>query len=116
MSADLRACARRILNARHRRNRFLPAALFGEIAWEILLTLYAFDEATHTAAFVAHRLQSPPSTSDRWIDYLISQDLVARQTQHKNQRLSAIALTKEGRRRLEDYLSGLPSEAFSEEL
>jgi DNA-binding MarR family transcriptional regulator len=105
VSAELRAHARDIINRRRRRGNFFPAAIFDEVAWEILLTLYAFDEATHTAAFVARSLQCPPSTSQRWIDYLASQQLVARLSNPEDERVTAITLTTDGRRRIEAYLA-----------
>ena len=104
LSAELQACARDILDRRRRRQKFFPAAIFNEVAWEILLALYAFDEATHTAAFVAQNLQSPPSTAQRWTEYLVFHQLVARLSNTQDGRISAIVLTKEGRRRIESYL------------
>lgn len=111
MSAELQTRARDIINRRRRRGKFLPAAIFDEIGWEILLTLYAFDEPIHTAAFVAHRVQSPTTASLRWIDYLISEQLVARLSHPHDEQAAAIALTNEGRRRMEGYLAELTAPA-----
>jgi hypothetical protein len=111
VSAELQARARDIINRRRRRGKFLPAAIFDEIGWEILLTLYAFDQPIHTAAFVAHRVQSPTTTSRRWIDYLVSERLVARLSHPHDEQAAAIALTSEGRRRIESYLAELTPRA-----
>jgi len=107
VSAELQARARDIINRRRRRRDHFPGAIFDEIGWEILLTLYAFDEPIHTVVFVAHRLQSPATTSDRWIDYLVAEQLVARLSSAQGDAASAIVLTSEGRRRIENYLAEL---------
>jgi hypothetical protein len=111
VSAELQVCARDIINRRRRRGDYFPAAIFDEIGWEILLTLYAFDEPIHTVAFVAYRLQRPVTTSRRWIDYLVTDQLVARLSHAQDDPASPIVLTSEGRRRIENYLAELIGQA-----
>jgi DNA-binding MarR family transcriptional regulator len=80
--------------------------MFGEPAWDILLTLYTQDEQIDpTVTSLAAVISAPQSSTIRWLDYLEGQRFIVRES-HPTDRRSAIArLTNDGRRALEGYLS-----------
>lgn len=106
--ADLAALAQRILAARRRRPHHFPAAIFGELAWDILLLLFIMEEQqTLTVGVAAQLLGAPGSTTSRWIDYLKKEQLIARSRHPTDDRVMFVALTDKGKQSLELYLSAL---------
>lgn len=70
--------ARRILEARRIRTHMLDPAMFGEPAWDMLLTLYVQEAAGRrpTRANLAQSVDVSPSVAVRWQDYLERQGLI----------------------------------------
>jgi hypothetical protein len=73
--------AREFYNARRRRHKHLPADLFGEPTWDILLDLYVAGREnrrvpTTSACIGAH---VPPTTALRWLRILEARGLVERE-------------------------------------
>jgi DNA-binding MarR family transcriptional regulator len=104
--SQLVGCAKAILHRRKKRCEAFPFAMFGEPAWDILLTLYTQDEQIDpTVTSLAAVISAPQSSTIRWLDYLEGQRFIVRES-HPTDRRSAIArLTNDGRRALEGYLS-----------
>jgi DNA-binding MarR family transcriptional regulator len=102
----LRATARRILELRGCRTEFLNRAMLGEPPYEILLRLYVSEASGDpmTAARLADLAGSPHSSAMRWMDYLVSKDLVTRDRHPNDRRATAISLTPKGTEALEAYL------------
>jgi DNA-binding MarR family transcriptional regulator len=98
----LRTVAQRVLEARRRRTRFLPNAIFNEIAWEVLLSLYAAPHGTEPLSVAPGR---PPSVTSRWIDYLVGEGLVTRLSAGDDRNAVKVALSEAGARSIEDCLS-----------
>jgi DNA-binding MarR family transcriptional regulator len=104
-SAALRELAVRIYSARALRDEYLPAAIFGEAAWDILLGLYALGDGVGGGHMACEGLLKPNSTL-RWIDYLEEEGLVEREPA---QRGAIMKLTARGRVAIEGYLKRLSS-------
>jgi DNA-binding MarR family transcriptional regulator len=104
-NSQLMRFAKGIVHRRKRRSAFFPAAMFGEPAWDILLTLYTEEQLDPTVTSLAAVTGAPQSSTTRWIDYLEGQRFILRES-HPTDRRSAIArLTENGRAALEGYLS-----------
>lgn len=101
------------LARRGRRMQMLPEGMFGEAAWEMLLVLYAEQQqARVTIAGLSNKLDLPPSTALRWLNYLHDKGLVVRDPHPTDQRSAVIRLTPPAIEALELYLS----EAITQEL
>lgn len=75
---SLARAARGILRNRALRRAHLPADLFGEWAWDALLTLFVGDAEGRrlTGAMLAEELACPAPTMMRWIQHLLAAGLV----------------------------------------
>lgn len=71
------SAARRILESRRMRTQMLDPAMFGEPAWDMLLTLYVHEAVGRrlTKANLAQSVEVSPSVAVRWQDYLERQGL-----------------------------------------
>lgn len=70
--------AEAILNFRHARRDFLPAEIFSEPAWDLLLELFVADSEglKLTGAEVSQRCNIPPTVLSRWLKYLFNTGFV----------------------------------------
>lgn len=102
-----RAClARRIFELRALRREHLAPAMFGEPAWDILLALYSgLPGRQPNVTALAEAIHAPATSTMRWIDYLESQGLVAREPSPFDRRVVIAQLTTKGRQSLDSYLS-----------
>ena len=90
--------AREIYAERRRRHKFLPADLFGEPTWDILIDLYvAYREdrrvPTTSSCIGAH---VPPTTALRWLRILESRGLVEREDDGRDGRRTFVRLSPQG--------------------
>ncbi len=90
--------AREIYAERRRRHKFLPADLFGEPTWDILIDLYiAYREdrrvPTTSSCIGAH---VPPTTALRWLRILESRELVEREDDGRDGRRTFVRLSPQG--------------------
>ena len=85
--------------------------MFGEVAWELLLMLYALDTgARQTVSTIASFLDTPKTTTIRWIEYLEQSGLIERSPHPTDKRFVFVGLTDNGKKTMELYLSDtLPS-------
>lgn len=104
--AALGALAAVAYEARRARARYLPAALFSEPAWDMLLDLFAADfehrEVPTTSLCIASTAAS--TTALRYIDILEKAGLIERRLNPRDNRVTLIRLTSEGRRKMRAYL------------
>ena len=96
--ASLADLARRLYSQRRRRSRHLPAGLFGEPAWDILLDLFIAAEDGRripvTSACIAADV--PATTGLRWLQVLENNELVERRADPADGRRTHVALTVAG--------------------
>lgn len=102
---SLRAVAERLYQERRRREEYFPVGLFGEPAWDLLLSLFiAGDDGREVPLEEAYRAAKvEPEEGPALIDKLIEKNLVARSRTRRN----SISLTPNGMDRLSDYLADL---------
>lgn len=101
--------AREIYAERRRRHKFLPADLFGEPTWDILLDLYiaAREERrvpTTSACIGAH---VPPTTALRWLRILEARGLIEREDDGRDGRRTFVRLTWRGLAAMDASLASL---------
>lgn len=90
--------ARELYAERRRRHKYLPADLFGEPTWDILIDLYiAYREdrrvPTTSSCIGAH---VPPTTALRWLRILETRDLVEREDDGRDGRRTFVRLSRQG--------------------
>lgn len=107
--AELLALARSNIKARHLRYDHLPAPIFGEPAWDMLLLLYVSTKSgtKESVSMLSLSSGAPATTALRWIDYLARQELVMRRPNRRDLRVVFIELTDKGRDAIEAYLTDL---------
>lgn len=107
--AALDRVADALIQQRKTRKRFLPASLFHEPAWEILLNLYVAHRRG-TPLNVKHLVSlvdAPVTTSQRWIDQLVHMKLLNRVVDVQDRRRLEISLASTAVQAMEDYLRSL---------
>jgi hypothetical protein len=101
----LRAVAERLYSERRKRDEYFPPSLFGEPAWDLLLTLFiARDDGRAVPlaeAYEAARVDARHGPT--LIEKLIASGLITR----SHNRGNALRLTDHGMDRLSDYLADL---------
>ncbi|MEO5640244.1 MAG: MarR family transcriptional regulator [Sphingomicrobium sp.] len=104
-----KAQARRILKQRRARARHLPASMFSEPAWDMLLTLYAVEENERrlTVTGLAELCGAPLTTLVRWLDTLEQQKLIERVASRTDRRVSYLDLAPLGREKLDAYFADI---------
>lgn len=104
--ATLGALAAVAYQARRARDRYLPAALFAEPAWDMLLELYSADvegrEVPTTSLCIASTAAS--TTALRYIEMLERTGLIERRPSPRDNRVTLIRLSAQGRTSMAAYL------------
>jgi len=105
----LTAVARELYASRRRRHKFLPADLFGEPTWDILLDLYISTREgrsvpTTSACIGAH---VPPTTALRWLRILEARGLVEREDDGRDGRRTFVRLSASGLVAMDQTLAAL---------
>lgn len=101
--------AGRIIRNRQLRSDYFHRAIFSEAAWDILLVLYVTESTgtPQTQATLSKGLATPPTTVQRWVDYLEKEHLVRRDPHPTDRRTAVVSLLDKGRKSLEDYLAAV---------
>lgn len=80
--------------------------MFGEPGWDMLLILYTSEhDARLKVSDLVTVARTPASTGLRWLNYLESQQLVARHSHPTDRRVGLVELTDKARRALDSYFS-----------
>ena len=98
-----------LLRQRQLRKRFLPADLFQEPGWDMLIAVYVADrrgQPVNVKALVA-TIDAPATTSQRWIDHLDKLGLVSRAIDPLDRRRVEVSLTAAGQSAMESYLAAI---------
>ncbi len=106
--ASLVARAREEFHERRRRGAVFGQSMFGEPAWDMLLTLYILDISgqRQTIGALLNFSGTPSTTAKRWLDYLVAHDLVRREEHPTDRRTAFVALSAKARDKLDLYYSG----------
>jgi len=96
-NGDLVALAKYLRSIRAMRRDFFEADLFGEAAWDILLSLYiAFHERYNMKVVaVCHESGVPDTTALRWIERLVELGHVRRRQNPRDARSTLLELAPE---------------------
>jgi DNA-binding MarR family transcriptional regulator len=102
----LREHARQIRSARDLRHEWFDRNIFGEPAWEMLLTLYIIDDEERRLSTrrIAKLANLSLTTTLRWLDYLEEQLLISRRRNPFDQRVVDTELSDKGRTAMDAYL------------
>jgi DNA-binding MarR family transcriptional regulator len=97
--AQLHNIARTLMFLRKRRADYLYRAMLGEPAYDMLLGLYVAegDRQLVTAARLADIACVAQSSAARWIEYLVTKDLIERERHPTHKRASILKLSRKGR-------------------
>jgi DNA-binding MarR family transcriptional regulator len=103
------ALATGIIRARSQRSKFLPASLFAEPAWDILLELYSAELAQRrvTVSQLSFAARTPATTALRWLSTLEAAKLVERQSDPLDARRCFISLSARGRQAMESFFASI---------
>lgn len=98
--------AKGIRASRAERTMFFQEDLFGEAAWDILLSLYIAGEEGYAMKMTAvcHESGAPMTTALRWIDRLIEVGHVVKRANDSDARSSLLVLSAETTTTLHKYL------------
>ena len=101
----LRKDAARLLATRKLRNQLFDTNLFGEPAWDILLSLYVIHNERRRLSIrnLAQFCDLPLTTTQRWLDFLTQRELIARLPSPTDHRVVFIELSDTGRARMDNY-------------
>lgn len=104
-----RAMAHAAYRARRARARFLPADLFFEPAWDMLLDLYvaACDSKAISTTSLCIASAAPPTTALRYVNQLIDLGLAGRREDTKDARRTLVFLSEAGRKALSSYFRAM---------
>jgi len=111
----LRGYADQIRHSRDLRHKSFDRNLFGEPAWDILLTLYVIDSDQRRLSTrdLSKHANLALTTALRWLDYLAEQELITRKTNPFDRRVVYIELSDKGRVAMDHYLADLHDVAVS---
>jgi DNA-binding MarR family transcriptional regulator len=96
--------ANRLVALRQRREKIFGKAMFGEPAWDILLVLYTAGGGVSMSR-LAQMSGHSQATGLRWMNYLVDQRLITRESHPNDARSFRVLLTDKGKASLESYLS-----------
>lgn len=106
---ELCRLACRIYDSRRARDKIIDRKLFGEPAWDMLLSLYCLPARGEimTVTSLSLAASCPPATGIRWQRTLTEEGLIERGPPGIDKRKQFIRLTPEGRRLMDRYLTHL---------
>jgi hypothetical protein len=101
--------ARRLIGERRLRRRFVSGDLFHEPAWDMLLALYVahHEERLLNVKALVGTVDTPVTTSQRWIDHLGKLGLVTRVVDSLDRRRIEVSLSAKGLDAMNGYLAAL---------
>ncbi|MBE2993425.1 hypothetical protein IFR23_15575 [Sphingomonas sp. CFBP 13603] len=98
-----------VLAERRMRRKFLPAELFHEPAWDMLLALFASrdDRMPMNIKALVSMSDAPVTTSQRWIEHLHKLKLIDRVIDPTDRRRIEVSLSHVGDQAMKSYLRAL---------
>lgn len=115
--ASLITKAAAILSARKRRIQVFGTSMFGEPAWDMLLTLYIAEKSGLRLSLnrITERSGAPASTALRWLEYLVNQHLVRPELQPSDSQASFVTLTDKAWDLMKQYLTETSCDPIAQE-
>lgn len=109
--------AQEFYSERRRRKEFLPADLFGEPAWDIMLDLYVAAKLDKRIAVTSACLGAdvPVTTALRWLHLLEVKGLIERYDDDRDQRRTFVRLTTQGYASMTRYFATNRATLMSED-
>lgn len=97
----------KVIASRARRVSFLPAELFGEPAWDLMLQLYVahLSDQLMSAGRLYRCSAVPASTAVRWLKMLLELGLAEKTEDKPDHRWELVKLTPSGLRAMDSYFS-----------
>lgn len=101
---------RRYLRARRMRERLLPAELFADPAWDMLLDLYASELEGHEVSITSACIASavPATTALRWLGRIEELGLIERKDDQADSRRTFVRLTTTAKSGINRWLAQAP--------
>jgi hypothetical protein len=103
----LSALAYRMLAARHQRDHFFDPLVFGNPAWEMLLTLFVAGERGRPVLDASLSTGVPQSVALRWLTYLQREKMLVEVEDPDHGPETLIRLTDKSRAAIRSYLGAL---------
>ena len=105
---------RAVIRQRQLRQRFFPADLFADPAWDILLDLTAArgEGVNVSVSSLCIASGAAPTTALRWITLMTDAGLLSRENDTRDRRRAFIRLTESGANAMARYFAALGSEAL----
>lgn len=102
-----------VYKARRRRRQFLPAELFGEPAWDMLLDLMAAKLQRRQISVSSACLAAdvPQTTALRWLGLLEQHGLLERTENDADQRVIWVSLTDRGAKAMLELFEAIPEDS-----
>lgn len=103
---------REMIWRRRRRESHFPADLFADPAWDMLLDLYAsyYERKTVSVSSLCIAAAVPATTALRWIKTMAEEGFFDRTEDPDDGRRIHIALSEDGRQRMDNYFNELTQE------
>lgn len=103
---NLLSRAEGIYRARRQRERFFHDSLFGEPAWDIMLDLFIQGERGQSVSVSSACIGSgvPTTTALRWIQALMSKELLRRTPDENDARRINVTLSEKGRSLMAQFI------------
>ena len=98
-----------LLEGRRKRAEYVDSEMFGEAAWDMLLALYTGEGLgiRYAVSSLSNESGVPATTALRWINYLMSKNLIEKRSHKLDRRISHIELAERARQDLDRYFSEL---------
>jgi len=106
---DPRSAAVLQLAQRRLRKAYLPAPLFHEPGWEVLLGLYTHDNGSHAMSLkeLSLLVDAPFTTTQRWVDQMVRLNLITRVEAADDRRRVELSLSAACREGLDAYFDAI---------
>ena len=103
-----------LIEARRSRDALFGAGYFADPAWDMLLNLYAADEAGTplSGSELCAAAQLPQTTAQRWVETLAAARLIVRRPDQGDARRTLISLSPEGHGNMKAVLGRMKAALF----
>ncbi|WP_260483695.1 hypothetical protein [Sphingomicrobium flavum] len=99
----------RLYKSRRMRSRFFADGLFGEPAWDMLLTLFCaqYEGEQLSVSSLCYSADVPTTTALRWCRVLEDKKMIHRRKDDNDARRTYLVLSPKGHKAISDYLASI---------